>query len=262
MTENIGKQTLINDDCINAMKSLKDQSIDLIITSVPYNLNMPYNTYNDKLPRNQYLNWMNDVFVQLKRLISPNGSFFLNMGASTDPWLDLDVFQLLKDKFFLQNKIIWVKSITVNNKSYGHFKPVTSERYLNRTWESIYHFTPSGNVKIDRLAIGVEYADKSNIKRWNTKEDKRCGGNVWLLPYTTVNHNSERGKHPATFPIELPEKCIKMHGIKENMQVLDPFVGIGTTLVACEKLGINGIGIDIDADYINTAKNYITVNKL
>ena len=254
----INKQNLIHGDCVQIMKDMPESQFDVVVTSPPYNLDMPYATYEDKLPKNHYLTWMNDVFAQIKKVLIDDGSFFLNMGASTDPWLDLEVFNLLKDKLFLQNKIIWVKSITVDGKTTGHFKPVTSDRFLNRTWESIYHFSKTGKVKIDRLAVGVEYADKSNIKRWESKQDKRCDGNTWFIPYSTINHGSERGKHPATFPVGLPERCIKLHGIKENMKVLDPFVGIGTSLVACKNLDVYGTGIDIDLDYLNTAIKYLS----
>ena len=96
----INKQTLFNEDCIKTMQSLDEKCIDVICTSPVYNLNMPYGTYQDKLPKNQYLEWMQQVFDQMQRVLKEDGSLFLNMGASTDPWLDLEVFYLLKDKLF------------------------------------------------------------------------------------------------------------------------------------------------------------------
>ena len=76
----------------------------------------------------------------------------------------------------------------------------TSPRFLNRTWEHLFHFTKGGDVPIDRLAIGVPYADKGNIERFDRDADLRCRGNVWLLPYETINDSAkQRGRHPATF---------------------------------------------------------------
>jgi site-specific DNA-methyltransferase (adenine-specific) len=152
----------------------------------------------------------------------------------------------------LQNNIIWVKSISVNDVSSGHFKPINSTRFLNDQHESIFHFTKTGEVHLDRLGIGVPYADKSNIERWKhdekggTKPDCRCRGNTWFIPYETVQKKKE---HPAGFPIGLPANCIKLAGIKPDMVVLDPFLGAGTTLLAANKLGVNGIGIELDESY-------------
>ena len=75
--------------------------------------------------------------------------------------------------------------------------------------------------------MGVPYQDKSNIGRWkHAKQDKRDRGNTWFIPYETIQMKKER-PHPATFPTKLPEMCIKLHGIKEKMVVMDPFLGIG-----------------------------------
>ena len=101
--------------------------------------------------------------------------------------------------------------------------------------------------------IGVPYQDKSNIGRWKAaKEDKRDRGNTWFIPYTTIKSKKER-LHPATFPIKLPEMCIKLHGIKDDMLVADPFSGIGSTAIASLSLGVSFVGFDIDNGYIDEA---------
>jgi site-specific DNA-methyltransferase (adenine-specific) len=75
---------------------------------------------------------------------------------------------------------------------------------------------------------------------------------VWFIPYKTVRSKAQKFDHPAGFPVELPARCIKLHGVKEAT-VLDPFAGTGTTLVAAERLGCNGIGIEIDRQYAEKA---------
>ncbi len=103
------------------------------------------------------------------------------------------------------------------------------------------------------MSIGVPYQDKSNINRWKTaKEDIRDRGNTWFISYKTIQKREER-PHPATFPIKLPEMCIKLHGIKENLVVMDSFLGIGSTTIASLRLGVSFIGFEVDRDYMDEA---------
>jgi site-specific DNA-methyltransferase (adenine-specific) len=127
---------------------------------------------------------------------------------------------------------------------------------LNSCYEFIFHFTKKGDIQLDKLAIGVHYQDKSNIMRWKShNKDKRDGGNIWLMPYETIQSKSERGYHPSPFPVQLPERCIKLHGLaaKDDFVVLDPFCGIGSTAVACKRLGLSFIGFDREKSYLDEA---------
>ncbi|MGH9987974.1 MAG: DNA methyltransferase, partial [Nitrososphaeraceae archaeon] len=102
----------------------------------------------------------------------------------------------------------------------------------------------------------VTYQDKTNIGRWKSAmHDKRDRGNVWLIPHATIQ---EGWPHPAVFPIKLPQRCIELHGIKPNMLVYDPFMGIGTTALACIRLKVNYIGTEIDPQYIKFAQEQIS----
>jgi site-specific DNA-methyltransferase (adenine-specific) len=159
------------------------------------------------------------------------------------------------ERFVLQNHIIWVKSVAIAGRTHGHFKPINSKRYLNHTWEHLLHLTKAGETPVDRLAVGVPFQDKSNIRRFGHEEDLRCAGNVWFVPYDTIqDRQRERGSHPATFPVELARRCLRLHGAGEGALVLDPFLGTGTTLVAARALGITGVGIESDASYAESAR--------
>jgi site-specific DNA-methyltransferase (adenine-specific) len=248
----IGSQKLTLADCLTELRHLPDASIDICVTSPPYNIGVAYRSHDDRMPKALYLKWMTSVGREIARVLRADGSFFLNVGSTNvDPWIAYEVAQSF-DAFTLQNHIIWVKSVSVGDDTFGHFKPITSKRFLNNNFESVFHFTKTGNTQIDRLAIGVPFKDKSNISRWGHAQDRRCGGNVWFLPYKTVRSKAQKFDHPAGFPVELPMRCIQMHG-KPNAVVLDPFLGAGTTLVAAERLGVAGIGFEIDRDYAETA---------
>lgn len=313
------KYELIHQDCIEWMDAQKDKSIDCVITSPPYNLNIKYSKYEDNLPKEKYIDWLVNISENIKRVLKDEGHYFLNIGATNlDPLFAMEVGTNIGKVFNLQNNFTWVKHIALQDKGYGQYKPITSKRYVSNTTESIFHFTKTGDIAVDRLAIGqrnrthekypelysegrhIANARRSVAKKLSYKNyteimengspeelkefkklldeylqnkpyqpDKpKCIGNAWYIPYTptsklskelgaTEGHNFRkvsRGNHPATFPTQLPEQCIKFSGIKKNSKVYDPFVGTGTTVLAAAKLGMYGIGTDIDNDYIEFSK--------
>jgi site-specific DNA-methyltransferase (adenine-specific) len=243
----------VHKDCVAGLNSLPEKSVACVVTSPPYNIGVKYGTHDDS--RADYPEWMKSVFVGIKRVLTDNGHFFLQVGGiaknPTIPWLVLSM--ALSAGFVIQNQIVWAKSVTVGNESHGHFKPLNSDRFLNQTHEFIFHLTKTGKVPVDRLAVGVPFADKTNIARFDHEGDMRCGGNLWFIPYETANKIKDRPKHPAMFPVALPERCIKFSGVPKGSCVVDPFVGSGTTLVACENLGMEGLGFDIDESYVQDA---------
>lgn len=238
---------IFNEDCNNTIEKLPH--LDCVITSPPYNIGLKYDVYNDKTEENLYCDWLVNIFLSLKEKLKDNGHIFVNIdGTNLKPLLPFYFVTKMSEHFVLQNSIQWVKSISINDISYGHFKPVNSKRFLNHTHEYIFHFTKNGNVEIDRKSIGVPYMDKSNIKRRNHSSDLRCKGDVWYIPYKTVNSKDQKYNHPGSFPIELPLQCLKLTGI-EHGNVYDPFCGTGTTLVAAKKLKWNSYGSEISENY-------------
>lgn len=266
---------IYQEDCISFMQKMRDEhlQVDVIVTSPPYNINKEYGFYKDNKDRNDYLDWLQNVAEASLSILKTDGSFFLNIaGRPTDPTLPFLVVQRFLEKekqilYHLQNTIHWIKSFTIEQEdigknngfhetSIGHFKPIMSERYLTDIHEYIFHFTKTGNVKIDKLGIGVKYQDKTNIGRWKSAvEDRRDRGNVWFIPYLTIQ---EQRPHPAVFPVKLPELCIKLHGRKDGLLVYDPFMGIGSTALACIRLGVKYIGTEIDAGYIKITKEQVS----
>jgi len=245
------------------MTKLRDGTVDLVVTSPPYNLGIAYNRYSDRGKRTEYLDWCHRWAAELRRLLKTDGALFLNLGASpSNPLLPHQLVLRLSDLFVLQNTIHWIKAISIEDDnglttSRGHFKPISSPRYLNDCHEYIFHLTPEGRTPIDRLALGVPYADKSNIARWSHTQgkDRRCRGNTWFVPYETIQGRAKERPHPASFPVQLAEWCIKLHGVTRVETMLDPFLGIGNSAVAAKRCGVKSfIGFEIDEEYLAEAR--------
>jgi len=326
------KFDLRGEDCVTGMSQLTNESVDLVVTSPPYNLGIDYRKYADRQDRQSYLDWCATWSTQIRRILRSMGSFFLNIGsAPSNPMLPHQIVIELTSAsggFVLQNTLHWIKSIAIDTatektkpsdphlnpspgrgepdaerqlrieataKTFGHFKPINSKRFLNDCHEYIFHFTKIGHVELDRLALGVPYQDKSNIARWrhtrgsdrrcrgNTwfipyetiqdksniarwrhtrGSDRRCRGNTWFIPYETIQSREKERPHPATFPIQLAEWCIKLHGVSRIKTMLDPFLGLGNSAVAAQRCGVKRfIGFEIDETYIAEAKRRLRSTK-
>jgi site-specific DNA-methyltransferase (adenine-specific) len=241
---------VIHGDCVSEMGKLGPESVDVVVTSPPYNIGLKYSGYADSKPHAQYLSWLDEVAQAISSVLKKDGALFLNIGATNvDPLKPLEIAQVFQKYFKLQNNIIWVKSISLNDDSFGPFKPINSKRFLNNTFEYVFHFTKNCDVAIDRLAIGVPYKYKCNLKRFNHSVDKRCAGNIWYIPYKPASSKKDKFFHPCTYPVELAEKCILMHGLRPDLVVLDPFLGTASTLAAVKQLGCKGVGIELDKAY-------------
>jgi site-specific DNA-methyltransferase (adenine-specific) len=242
-------------------------SVDCVVTSPPYNRKVRYGAYDDDRPRAEYVRWVGRAADAVRRVLAPSGSFFLNVGGSpSDPWLPWDVAREVGKRFRLQNVIHWVKSIAIDRDlagrdagltrdlAVGHYKPLNSRRFLHSGHEYIFHFTRDGDVALDRLAVGVAYQDPSNVARWgSSRANLRCRGNTWFLPYRTIRFRATDRPHPAAFPVELPERCYRLHGTAKIRLAADPFVGIGASALAALRLGVPFVGFDVDRAYLTTA---------
>jgi len=254
-------------DCLTVMPQLPAASVGVLVTSPPYNLGIKYRSYADDLPRADYLSWTDQWLRAGARVLAPDASLFLNVGAKpTDPWIPLEVAQVARTHFRLQNTIHWVKSIAIDREAagqsagierdvaVGHYKPINSDRFVNDCHEYIFHFSPAGRTRLDRRAVGVPYQDASNIKRWaGAGGGLRCRGNTWFIPYDTIQSRDRDRPHPASFPPKVPEQCIRLHGLERAGVVLDPFLGLGTSAIAAVRLGLDFIGIEMDSTYLAEA---------
>jgi site-specific DNA-methyltransferase (adenine-specific) len=216
---------------------------------------------------------MEELGRECARVLKEHGSMFFNIGdRPSDELRSLRVAERIARHLRLQNTIHWVKSIAVPEEgiNIGHYKPVNSPRYLNSAHEYVFHFTRSGAVALDKLAIGVPYQDKSNIGRWkHARQDCRDRGNIWFVPYDTVMSAKE---HPAAFPPRLAEMCIRLHGLEKGLGprarpegrlvVLDPFMGSGSTALAARALGCDFVGFEVDPQYVAIARGKLAAQRV
>lgn len=229
---------IIGDACTE-MQKFSNNEFDATVTSPPYNIGVNYGVFNDKMTPDAYDQFTQDWVSEALRI---SRVLIVNFGAPSSKIQNLGRFIVNLSKVgVIQSHISWVKSLSTEEFSKGHFKPVNSKRFLNNCHESIFVISRDGNAQLDRLAVGVPFQDKSNIGRFAAnKQDRRCRGNVWFVPYQTRQMSKD---HPATYPEELARMMILLSGARNN--ILDPFVGSGTTADAAESLGLDCTGIDL-----------------
>ncbi|MHA1785615.1 MAG: DNA-methyltransferase [Candidatus Helarchaeota archaeon] len=227
------------------MNEIQDESIDVIITSPPYNRGKTYSSdsnenYNDSLEESKYLSFLTKVWKECYRVAKPSAVFFLNIGDSAQDQGKSEKVAISAEKaaWIRIQDIIWIKTFLGR----GHYTPSGGKRRLNNIWEHVYLFVKDKKkYKIDPKAIGIPYADKSNIGRYSDS-DLRDAGNVWLINYDKTTGSTIKKGHDAPFPIGLPFRCIKL--VPNVKTVLDPFGGTCTTLAACLNLNIKGIAFE------------------
>lgn len=222
------------------LKSLADQSVELVVTSPPYK---DKDGYTDDL--------ITGAFREVYRIQKKDTLLFLNFGhLAEDKFRPFHVCSLLMDLGYqLNDTIIWIKN---------HYKPIQGERRMNNLTEFIFMMHKGKMPKLNRLALGVPYKDKSNAKRFSGGRDLKCGGNIWYINYETIN-SSEEKLHNDRYPVELPERCIKLCGYPVKT-VLDPFFGSGTTGLAAKNLDKSYIGVERNPETFHTALNRLKVS--
>ena len=208
--------------------------IDLIVTSPPYK---DEDNYSKEL-----IQEMAELsFKHMKK----DSLLFMNFGHLANfKRRPFEAAMIVEDVGFNWiDTLVWGKN---------HYRPLQGKRRVNNLTEFIFMFG-KGNPEINRLSVGVPYADKSNVKRWESTggKDLKCQGNLIHIPYDTVQDKSEK-LHNDRFPEGLPEYCIKLSGIEEGSLVVDPFMGSGTTAVVARRMKMKYWGTEKDPEHYKT----------
>ena len=240
------KYILYNDDCTKVLNKLEDDSIDLVVTSPPYNLGIKYNSYNDNMDWGSYYAWCDVWLREIYRVLKPDGRLCLNhclsCGKSEHRHLPLmklyDIATSLIG-FNSHGLALWNDNTICKPTAWGSWLSASAP-YISQTFEGVLILYKE-RWKKDGDGISTISSDDFMIG---------CHG-LWNFSV------SKRSEHPATFPIDLPKLCINLFSYKDDI-VMDPFMGIGTTGIACYQLERKFIGVELDLIYFKLAEKNIS----
>ena len=223
---------LLNGDCLEAMKNIPDKSVDLIITSPPYNLGkkhhtknnvfVAYSTFVDDMPEQDYQEWQIKVLDECYRVLKDEGSMFYNHKNRIRKGVQITPYEwLLKSSFVIKQEIVWFNGSPNFDKC--RFYPMT---------ERVYWLAKNPKTK---LFNAINHHDVFDVKDWKPQGTK--------------------GEFKRAFPVTMPKDIISC--FEDAKIILDPFMGSGTTGVASLEMNRNFIGIELDERYFEIAKNRI-----
>lgn len=233
---------IYNQDCIEGMKNIPDKSVDLVLTSPPYNLNIEYAEYDDKKKLSDYYSWCESWIEQSYRVLKEGGRFCLQIGCF-QPSLNEPTYstftEICKRKgFIFREFIIWNKNQIPKRTAWGSWKSPSNPRILP-PFEMIINFHKVSPKIIEK---GETDLSKEEFIQWTN--------GLWVI----APESAKKRGHPAPFPEELAKRCIKMHTYIDGV-VLDPFNGCGTTTAVANRLGRRYIGFDITKEYCDLAES-------
>ena len=235
--------SIICGDARETLSALPQNSVHLMITSPPYNLDKPYADHDDDLDYDEYLNWMGQVWRAAERVLVDGGRICINIGENkrqniTEPTYSAFIQQLVKMKMLYRGTVIWNKNSAAKHCAWGSWKSCSNPHIVPRH-EYIIIFS-KGQFRLDgpKAAIDItakEFMDTTrSVWQFGTASKKRIG-------------------HPAPFPEKLPERLIKYYSYRGNV-VLDMFAGSGTVGVVAKRLGRHFILIDNSEKYCRLAQ--------
>ena len=240
-------------DCLDLLKSIPDESLQLVVTSPPYNIGKEY---EKKLHLDVYLQQQAQVITECVRALSPKGSICWQVGNYVDKGaiipLDTALFPIFSGLGLrMRNRIIW------------HFEHgLHCSRRFSGRYETVIWFTKSNDYifNLDPVRIPQKYPGKKYFKgpkagQYSCNPLGKNPGDLWVIPNVKSNH-VEKTEHPCQFPVELIERLV-LSLANEGDWVLDPFLGTGTSIIAAVRHGRRGVGAEIVRKYIELAKERI-----
>ena len=241
---------IIVGDCFEVLSRLPSESVDIILTSPPYNFARKYDNdqTNDNMRWDEYFKKLSDIWIECYRILKPDGRIIVNVQPSCSDYIPTHHIisnQLQGIGFLWRSEILWEKNnYHAKYTAWGSWKS-PSMPYLKYTWEFIEVFDKKTHKKI---------GDKNNI---DITEDEF---KEWVYAKWAFHPELKMKDfgHPAMFPEELPKRALKLFSYKGDI-VLDPFNGVGTTSLVAWKLKRRFIGIDISDKYCKTALKRIEI---
>lgn len=236
------------------MIEVENESVQLVVTSPPYNCGMDYGCYDDSQEFNDYLGMLSKVWQECERVLVPGGRIAVNVshGNGRRPYMPLGSYITLQiEQFFqLRGTIIWQKQSVSNKTSWGSWR-LPNDPSLRDVCEIIVVANKQGNYNVPDTSLILENGKK--YSPWLDKETfMSLTLDLWCVPPVTG-----RSAHPAPFPIEIPLRLAKLYAYP-GATVLDPFAGSGSTGLACKQLGLSCHLYEINPGYCELIKNKLS----
>jgi adenine-specific DNA-methyltransferase len=240
-------------NCLDLLKSIPDESLQLVVTSPPYNIGKEY---EKKLQLEVYLQQQARVIEECVRVLSPKGSICWQVGNYVDRGAIIPLDTVLYPIFSnlglrMRNRIIW------------HFEHgLHCSRRFSGRYETIIWFTKSDDYifNLDPVRVAQKYPGKKYFKgpkagQYSCNPLGKNPGDLWIIPNVKNNH-VEKTEHPCQFPVELIERLV-LSLTNEGDWVLDPFLGTGTSIIAAIRHGRRGVGAETVPKYVELARQRI-----
>jgi adenine-specific DNA-methyltransferase len=237
-------------DCLDLVKSIPDESIQLVVTSPPYNIGKEYER---KLCLDSYLEQQAQVIAECVRVLSSSGSICWQVGNYVDGGAIIPLDAVLYPIFStlglkMRNRIIW------------HFEHgLHCSRRFSGRYETILWYTKSDDYtfNLDAVRVPQKYPGKKHFKgpkagQYSCNPLGKNPGDLWIIPNVKNNH-VEKTEHPCQFPVELIERLV-LSLTNEGDWVFDPFLGTGTSVIAAIRHGRRGVGAETVTKYADLAR--------
>jgi len=225
------KLEIINDDAKNYLKKMATESIDVIIADPPYNIGKDYGNNDDKKTFEEYIDFSREWICEARRVLKNTGTIYLFMGVRFISYL----YSILEKEYnFVFNS--WI--------TWHYTQGLGKTKGFSPRHDDILMFTKTKNYKffLDNVRVPQKYYRSINNMRGANP------GDVWTFSHIHYC-NMNRQPHPTQKPEALIERMI-LASSEENDSILDPFSGSGTTLRVCQQLNRNGIGIELNPEYV------------
>ena len=249
----------VQDDCLDFMNMLseKNRKVDIVLTSPPYNTSRPssersmqnyegrYKVYNDLRTGEEYCDWCIDIFNHIDKILKPNGVVLWNVSYGTDATINTEGIGLMWNSisdiirhtnFTVADKIVWKKKSALPNN--------VSPNKLTRICEEVFVFCRKNEYKTFHANKEVSKIGKN-------------GQQFYKVIYNFIeapNNDGSTSLNKATYSSNLCVQLLNIYAPKNGL-VYDPFMGTGTTGIACEILNLNCIGTEIDAEQVEYSKD-------
>ncbi len=240
-------------DCLDLLKSIPDESLQLVVTSPPYNIGKEY---EKKLHLDLYLQQQAKVIAESVRALSPKGSICWQVGNYVDKGAIIPLDTVLYPIFSnlglkMRNRIIWhfEHGLHCSRRFSGRYETII---WFTKSDDYIFHLDP---VRIPQKYPGKKYFKGPKAGQYSCNPLGKNPGDLWVIPNVKSNHVEKTG-HPCQFPVELIERLV-LSLTKEGDWVFDPFLGTGTSVIAAIRHSRRGVGAETHSKYVELARHRI-----